>query len=131
MKRLLISALATASVLAPLVATPSSASAAVFSARGQVSCSAPGNVEGIWINAGTQSGWASLSAAGGAAKVVSYYKSFGASSYYNVTVGCGGSPSAWRYTEYSPSWNRVPPWPIFTATWMCGGGCIDIEYDIP
>jgi len=82
-KRLLVSALAVGSVLVPAVAvTASPASAAFYSARGTVTCIDPGNVEGVWISAGTQSGWAALSPAGGIGRVASYYKSFGAGSNY-------------------------------------------------
>ncbi|HEX4116429.1 MAG TPA: hypothetical protein VHY18_11215 [Solirubrobacteraceae bacterium] len=99
---------------------PASASAALFSARGTVSCLNGEPVEGVWISAGRQSGWATINPSGGIQQIVSYYKSFKSASHYWVTVGCGGETSDWA--EVDTSWSWAWPWPIGEYPWYCQQG---------
>jgi hypothetical protein len=96
---------------------PATAAAASV-ARGTVTCRDAGNVEGVWINAGGNSGWANLSAASGAAKKVSFSRPIGSTGLWSVTFGCGGSPARWATVE-GPS-QQVTAYPGWAFTGLYG-----------
>jgi hypothetical protein len=111
-KRLVAVLLATAGVGASVLAAAPTASA--FTANGTVFCH-PGPVTGVFVYAGSGSGWASYSAWGG--NVASYSKNIGWNWFYHLSVGCGGTPSRWASSNYEGG-NLVPGW-----SWnvVCGG----------
>ncbi len=89
------------------------ASADAFTANGTIYCS-PSPVVGVWVSAGSNSGWASFSRYGSSA---SYSKDIGWHLTYHLTVGCGGSPSRWATSNYEGA-NLLEGWPW---TVVCSG----------
>jgi len=75
------------------------ASAAV---SGTVTCFAGNNREvGVWVNAGSKSGWATITS--NRADGVNYrYGAISAGTRYRLHVGCGNNPQNWQYTFYTP-----------------------------
>jgi len=68
-------------------------------------------VVGVWVNvSGGASGWASRWGSG-------YYQGWSYNTQgrpYSLTVGCGGSPSSWRYstsTPYYSYWSNIDCFP--------------------
>src|SRR5690606_20258506 len=73
-----------------------SASAASGTISGTVTCFWDNNAEvGVWVNAtyGTD-GWASWSPNGNGG--INYSYNLSQASSYTLTIGCGGTPSAWN-----------------------------------
>jgi len=107
------SALAATGVLAAggsLALAPAAQASTTVS--GYVTCVDELNVEGVWIQASGGSGFASWSAAG-----VGYYAHYsraGISGSWTVHVGCGGSPSNWKYTP--DGFQKVTG---SSASWTC------------
>lgn len=66
-------------------------------ASGTIVCDAP--VVGVWVSAGTQSGWATLSSVN-KFNEAAYNRPFNAPSTYRLVVGCGGTPQHWAETNY-------------------------------
>jgi hypothetical protein len=99
------------SVAAISVGTPPADAAVGIS--GQVQCVDELSVEGVWIQANSGgSGFAALRNVNGYTKNFSFALPHGGA--WTVHVGCGGSPSAWRYTPNGKS--------TTTATyksWLC------------
>jgi hypothetical protein len=79
-----------------------SAPAASAAVSGTVTCFYGNNAEvGIWVNAGSKSGWASRSPNGSGG--VNYsYGAISAGTTYRLHVGCGGTPQNWGTTFYTP-----------------------------
>lgn len=91
-------------------------------AEGTVKCPTGMPVVGVWISAGTQSGWASysrLASSGVGATQADYSRGFSRASTYKVTVGCGGSPAAWQTSN--SSWQSSWPFPTMAPYWICNG----------
>jgi hypothetical protein len=90
------------------------AASASMTVRGQVMCLDQDNVTGVWIAASSGSGWASWSSING--YTVNFSRG-GVSGSWTVHVGCGGTPSNWRYspdgkvtvTSASASWTCYTP----------------------
>lgn len=111
-KRLIAVLLASAGIGGTALADAPTASA--FSVGGTIVCN-PGPVVGVWVYAGSGSGWASFWTYGNTA---SYSKNIGWNWFYHLSVGCGGSPSRWASSNYEGA-NLFPglsPWIV------CGGG---------
>ena len=88
-------ALAIAGAAAVLCAWTESAHAGwhTLGASGTIVCDAP--VVGVWVEAGTQSGWASFRRLNSRGTTVTYDRPFRAPSSYRLHVGCGGTPQRW------------------------------------
>lgn len=117
---------AVGAVLVANVLTAPAAEASVFSARGTVWC-ADGNVEGVWVVAGNQSGWAQLSPRANTSREGSFYKSINGAHRFGIHVGCGGSPSHWKEVDYS-AWS-IWVWPIDADVtyWCLNGTCVPAD----
>ena len=77
-----------------LLAAPAASAAVPIS--GYVTCIDQLNVEGVWVAASSGgSGYASWQSTGGYQAHFSYSLPYGGR--WTVHVGCGGSPSSWRY----------------------------------
>lgn len=114
--RLLKRVLMAGGLVATLLVVPSTfgtASAEAFSAGGTIYCS-PSPVVGVWVSAGSASGWASFSQYGSTA---SYSKNIGWHLTYHLTVGCGGSPSHWATSNYE----GANLWEGFSWSVVCSG----------
>jgi hypothetical protein len=90
----------------------SSASAASGMITGTIDCFyGNNNVSGVWVNATNGAdGWATLSGSG---SHKSYSYTLSQSSTYALHVGCGGDPSDWGGTFYSPTVNGQ------SYNWVC------------
>jgi hypothetical protein len=96
-------------IIASMISIP--AASASITVRGQVMCVDEENVTGVWIAASGGSGWASWSSING--YTVNFSRG-GVSGSWTVHVGCGGTPSNWRY---SPDGNvKVAS---ASASWTC------------
>ena len=85
---------------------------AVAANSGSATCVNQAPVVGVWVNvSGGTSGWAARSGSGFAQNWS--YNTQGKS--YSLTVGCGGTPSAWRWStstpSYSTTWSHVMCFP--------------------
>jgi hypothetical protein len=100
---------------------PTSASA--FVANGTIYCS-PSPVVGVWVSAGSSSGWASFTTTNGF--IASYSKNIGWHPTYHLTVGCGGTPSHWATSNYEGA-NLLEglPWTV-----VCGGRGACYAFDV-
>jgi hypothetical protein len=89
--------------------------AALSRANGTVACARGQPVVGVWVDAGADSGWATLSGASGTVR--SYSRHLSNSWTYTLNVGCGGSAQHWASSNSSV---RL----IVGATHhlICGGG---------
>lgn len=63
-----------------------------------------GNVVGIYVNQSGNGGWASWSPQSNPTGANWHYN-FN-SNNYTISVGCGGTPSAWATTNYGPTVNN-------------------------
>jgi hypothetical protein len=106
----LVTALAGAGTL--VMAEPALAAVTV---SGDVVCNqGTGPVVGVWIQAAAGSGWASGT---------SVFRKSGVTVPWTVHVGCGGTPSNWRYAVYGvksirstfANWGCYPFGPPFQA----------------
>lgn len=80
-------------------AAPAEAWSTGFFADGLVTCRGS-YVVGVWVNAGSGSGWASYNYSGGG--YYSYSKSLGwGHPTYSLAVGCGGSSARWGSSNYT------------------------------
>lgn len=115
-----------AAMLVAFVLPAQPAAAWNFMAYGTAYCINGDDVVGVWVNAGTQSGWADYTPSRGDDwSSVTYRRDFSASSYYSIDVGCGGTEANWASNNHS--W-RVANWPFTNPTWQCGNGsCITYE----
>jgi hypothetical protein len=70
-----------------------------FNAMGTVHCDV-GGVEGVWVYAGSASGWAQLGHRGSGS--TTYNKGLGIGHpTYQLDVGCGGTPQRWASNNYT------------------------------
>ena len=109
-----IAATATALTLvggAGLFLTPAAQASTTVS--GEVTCVDELPVEGVWIQASGGSGWASWTPTSGASYNARFSRG-GVSGSWTVHVGCGGSPSHWKY---SPDGNTTTTQSV--ASWTC------------
>lgn len=98
-KRLSLGLAALFAVIGGMFATAPAAHATV---SGTVTCFYGNNAEvGVWVSAGAQSGWATIWDNGNGGKYYSY-GAISAGTWYQLHVGCGGTPSAWGTTFYTP-----------------------------
>jgi hypothetical protein len=81
--------------------------------NGQVTCVDGLNVEGVWIAASGGSGYASWSPVSGAPYAAGFSRA-GVTVPWTVHVGCGGSPSSWKWT---PDGNTTVT--SASASWTC------------
>jgi hypothetical protein len=72
-----------------------------YTADGTVYCNSGAPVEGVWVNDGSASGWASWSS--WTTGEASFGKYVGWHPYFSITVGCGGSPQRWATSNTSGS----------------------------
>lgn len=70
---------------------PADPAAAAVTVSGDVVCNQGGPVVGVWIQAAGGSGWASGT---------SVFSRSGVTTPWTVHVGCGGTPSNWKYKVY-------------------------------
>jgi hypothetical protein len=63
---------------------------------GEVNCSSGAAAVGVWVQATSGSGWASLTDAG------AYDFTLPESESYSLHVGCGGTSASWKIAVYSP-----------------------------
>jgi len=78
------------------------AAPAEASISGSVDCTYGNNAEvGVWVEAGSRSGWASLTSNGYGGAYYSY-GAISAGTTYRLHVGCGGTPQQWGITFYTP-----------------------------
>ena len=107
----------------------SPASAAYWKATGTITCPSGQPIVGVWIQAGTQSGWATYRNdyyRGRALGMGTYSKNFGAYANYRATVGCGGTPSRWGSSHSS---SNLFPFPILSPHLVCQWGyCVAFSY---
>jgi hypothetical protein len=80
---------------------------------GEVTCVDELPVEGVWIQASGGSGWANWTPTIGASFNARFSRG-GVSGSWTVHVGCGGSPSHWKY---SPDGNTTTTQSV--ASWTC------------
>lgn len=90
-----------------------SAAQASVTVSGQVTCVDELPVEGVWIQASGGSGYASWTPTSGASYNARFSRG-GVSGSWTVHVGCGGSPSNWKY---SPDGNTTTTQSV--ASWTC------------
>jgi hypothetical protein len=91
-----------ASLLLFLGTSVAVASPAHASVSGSVTCFYGNNAEvGVWVNAGSKSGWATMWDNGNGGKFYSY-GAISAGTTYRLHVGCGGTPQNWGITFYTP-----------------------------
>jgi hypothetical protein len=69
-------------------------------AVGQVRCGNNQPVEGVWVDSGSGSGWASTVPPSNVSTSVSFNRSIEQDTY-TVHVGCNGSPSRWAISDFS------------------------------
>ena len=96
---------------AGLFLTPSAQASITVS--GYVMCVDELPVEGVWIQASGGSGWANWTPTSGA-NYNAHFSRGGVSGSWTVHVGCGGSPSKWKY---SPDGNTTTTQSV--ASWTC------------
>ena len=88
----------TALICASVLGSQPASALNLNTARGTIFCPSRQPVVGVWVNAGSASGWASYNSGG---YIAGYYKGLGiAHPTYNLTVGCGGTPQHWGSTNY-------------------------------
>jgi hypothetical protein len=68
---------------------------------GQLSCSSGRSVEGVWVQAGSGSGFAPWSGIGDGASA-SYSYRLPTTETYALHVGCGGTPQSWAVSADTP-----------------------------
>lgn len=116
-----VAASATALAASGLLAAPGTAWAAN---SGTAMCANQDDVVGVWVNvSGGTSGWAVRRGSG-------YSQSWSYNTQgkkYSLTVGCGGTPQAWKTStstpSYSTSWSNVTCFP----GWSYGFGSIYVK----
>jgi hypothetical protein len=84
---------------APPPAHPATAGGSV-NVSGQVSCTSGRSVEGVWVQAGTGSGWAPWQGLGNGS-TSDYWYTLPTAEPYALHVGCGGSTANWATANYS------------------------------
>lgn len=111
------SLVATAVVIGVLVIPQPAGAVTNWQASGTVTCPNGNPVRGVWVDAGTQSGWASYRHHRNPSQA-SYHRRMRASSFYRLTIGCGGTTSKWRYSVRTNQrmWNHA----AFHYFVMCG-----------
>lgn len=118
-KRKLTAVASTGILLAGLSLT--TAPEAQASVSGSVDCTYGNNAEvGVWVEAGSHSGWASLTPDGYGGAYYSY-GAISAGTTYRLHVGCGGTPQNWGITFYTPYVSGG------YYDWVCttGYGCVE------
>jgi hypothetical protein len=95
-----------------------------WTASGTIACQNGSAVEGVWVSAGTASGWATMTNYRG---VVEYNRGLGlAHPTYQLSVGCGGSPQHWAQTDYDNQYLVSNE----SMVVVCGGGaCYGVDFD--
>jgi hypothetical protein len=76
-----------------------------FGASGYITCDR--YISGVWVSAGTQSGWAHLRFTNANDTGAYYDKPFNAPSKYRLAIGCGGPPDRWEVT-FKPAFTFLP-----------------------
>jgi hypothetical protein len=71
-----------------------------FAASGYVACANGWPVVGVYVHAGGSSGWATLGAKNRSGQRP-YGKGIAAHPTYTLSVGCGGSKSHWKTSNYA------------------------------
>lgn len=95
--------MAVASVMAATAMAFANAAPAQAEVRGTVTCGNAKAVQGVYVNAGKQSGWAWIGKIDGAAYQVNWYRGeVSRGSSYSINVGCG----SWTTIYYSDQNNR-------------------------
>lgn len=94
---------AVAAVMAATAMALANAAPAQAAVSGTVTCGNAKSVQGVYVNAGRQSGWAWIGKIDGAAYQVNWYRGeVPRGSSYSINVGCG----SWTTTYYSDKNDR-------------------------
>ena len=130
-KSIFLAAAVLSSIGMVILTSPTSAVAygGPFYANGTVFCPRGNPVVGVWVSAGSASGWAKFSILRPSdPSIASYTFGIGSHMTYHLNVGCGGNPNHWRYNAYEGanliagmSWNVV-----------CGSStCYTFDVEVP
>jgi hypothetical protein len=87
---------------------------------GAVTCPKGEPVTGVWVepHSGKGRGWAEWHSSSDQPNIANYSKDIdAAATSYEVNAGCGGSPTQWEHTDYSP--------PIANSTELMSVTCTD------
>lgn len=121
--------LAVSVVAAAFSAAPANAQVYGFTASGYVSCANGWPVVGVYVHAGGSSGWATLGAKNKLGQIA-YDKGIDAHPTYTLSVGCGGSGSDWKTSNYAQG-GLLGMYGNSTYTVSCNdrGSCSATGYD--
>jgi hypothetical protein len=131
--RVLVSVIALTAPLTVLVtaANPAPASAlSIFTAEGTIYCQMGGPVTGVWVNAGSASGWANFTRIGNTWDA-KYSRGLGlVPHFYDLEIGCGGSGSKWATTNYAGALLGYVANDDYTITCAkANGSCFGYSFD--